>query len=100
MEEPYTQECITQKYKNMNNMKKLLVITGILFTFASCEDITVSTQTAKPEKNVVTYNYSNGISQYEEIYEIEYKGHTYGFTEVHSGRSYFHAGHCKCNQAK
>jgi hypothetical protein len=85
----------------MNNMKKLILFTAITFTFASCEDIkTASTQTVNPKKNEVNYDYGNGVAQYDVIYEVEYKGHTYGYTYVHGDMSYFHAGHCKCNQAK
>lgn len=77
-------------------MRKLLVITGILFMFASCDEIkTESTQTVAPKRNVINYSYYN-----DAIYEIEYKGHTYGYTQVHGGISMFHAGHCKCNQPK
>jgi hypothetical protein len=78
-------------------MKKLLVITGILFMFASCGELEKpqSTQTVVPKENVINYGYYT-----DAIYEIEYKGHTYGLTEVHGGRAMFHAGHCKCNQPK
>ena len=40
-----------------------------------------------------------GLNQYN-IREIQWKGHTYGFTDVHGGVSVFHAGHCRCNSVK
>lgn len=71
-------------------MKRILLL---LMLFGCEESNNVQTINSKKVTNI----YMDGISN-TDIYEFEYKGHTYIGCNVHGGKSLTHAGHCRCNK--
>lgn len=74
-------------------MKNLILF---LFLFG-CEQSSNS-QTNNIIKGKIISSMDFGSMKNVDLYEFEYKGHTYIGCNVHGGKSLTHAGHCKCNK--
>ena len=78
-------------------MKKIILFALVSLLLTSCEytGTTVSDQSGKPFTVHTSFGGSGVLTC--QLYEFEYKGHTYVYTTVDRGIAMAHAGHCKCN---
>jgi hypothetical protein len=76
-------------------MKNKFFLFLLLLFFFSCDEKNIKTNITS---NGGIVKIENGIfMQKYEIYDFEYKDHTYVCSKVRDGISITHAGHCNCN---